>query len=74
MDGHTHIYAITNAGTALHADVEEVAVSQLQDVTNTDTLPAFATPPPMAQSKASPQGPTTRSKSARKVRCSMRLF
>ncbi len=36
-------------------------------VTNADTAAGLVTPPPTAQSKLSPQGPTTRSKSARKV-------
>jgi len=37
------------------------------EVTNADTAAGLVTPPPTAQSKLSPQGPTTRSKSARKV-------
>ena len=37
------------------------------EVTNADTAAGLVTPPPSAQSKLSPQGPTTRSKSARKV-------
>ncbi len=37
------------------------------EVTNADTAVGLATPPPTAQSKLSLQGPTTRSKSARKV-------
>ncbi len=39
------------------------------EVTNADTAAGLVTPPPTAQSKLSPQGPTTRSKSARKVSC-----
>ncbi|DBB17227.1 TPA: hypothetical protein ACH3X3_014285 [Trebouxia sp. C0006] len=36
------------------------------EVTNANTAAGLVTPPPTAQSKMSPQGPTTRSKSARK--------
>ena len=36
------------------------------EVTNANTAAGLVTPPPTAQS---PQGPTTRSKSARKVSC-----
>ena len=39
------------------------------EVTNANTAAGLVTPPPTAQSKMSPQGPTTRSKSARKVSC-----
>ena len=37
------------------------------EVMDADTAAGLVTPPPTAQSKMSPQGPTTRSKSARKV-------
>ncbi len=43
------------------------------EVTNADAAAGLFTPPPTAQSKLSPQGPTTRSKSARKVSCGQLL-
>ncbi|KAA6423975.1 MAG: hypothetical protein FRX49_05934 [Trebouxia sp. A1-2] len=46
--------------------LSQVGIYTETEVTNADTAAGLVTPPPTAQDKLSPQGPTTRSKSARK--------
>lgn len=54
------------AGTAEGPD-------ELAEMTRSSVQAGLVTPPPAAQPNVSPQGPTTRSKSARKVSCERRL-
>ena len=43
--------------------------AELAEMTSSSVQAGLVTPPPAAQPNVSPQGPTTRSKSARKVSC-----
>ena len=54
-------------GAANEEGSSQVGTCTEVEVTNADTAAGLVTPPPTAQSMLLPQGPTTRSKSARKV-------
>lgn len=56
-------------GAGNEEGLSQVGIYTETEVTNADTAAGLVTPPPTAQDKLSPQGPTTRSKSARKVSC-----
>lgn len=60
---------LASFGAENEDEASQVGTYTEVEVTNADTAAGLVTPPPTAQSKLSPQGPTTRSKSARKVSC-----